>query len=76
MLEMKARRSGQGLVEYVLIIALVAIALVGIMVAFRDSIGGILDATTNDVVECATPGQGGDNPGHGGDAPGQCKKSG
>jgi pilus assembly protein Flp/PilA len=33
--------SGQGLVEYVLIIALVAIGLITIMIVFRDSIGGI-----------------------------------
>jgi pilus assembly protein Flp/PilA len=33
--------SGQGLVEYVLIIALVAIGLIAIMIVFRDSIGGI-----------------------------------
>jgi pilus assembly protein Flp/PilA len=33
--------SGQGLVEYVLIIALVAIGLITIMVIFRDAIGGI-----------------------------------
>jgi pilus assembly protein Flp/PilA len=33
--------SGQGLVEYVLIIALVAIGLIAIMLVFRNSIGGI-----------------------------------
>jgi Flp pilus assembly pilin Flp len=32
---------GQGLVEYVLIIALVAIGLILVMIAFRNSIGGI-----------------------------------
>lgn len=31
--------SGQGLVEYVLIIALVAVGLIAIMVLFRNSIG-------------------------------------
>jgi pilus assembly protein Flp/PilA len=36
-----ADESGQGLVEYVLIIALVAIGLIAIMVVFRDAIGGI-----------------------------------
>jgi pilus assembly protein Flp/PilA len=36
-----ADESGQGLVEYVLIIALVAIGLIGIMLIFRNSIGGI-----------------------------------
>jgi pilus assembly protein Flp/PilA len=33
--------SGQGLVEYVLIIALVAIGLIAIMLVFRNSIGNI-----------------------------------
>jgi len=33
--------SGQGLVEYVLIIALVAIGLIAIMLIFRNSIGNI-----------------------------------
>lgn len=36
--------SGQGLVEYVLIIALVAIGLIAVMIVFRNSIGGIFDA--------------------------------
>lgn len=38
-----ADESGQGLVEYVLIIALVAIGLIAVMVIFRDSIGRIFD---------------------------------
>lgn len=38
-----ADESGQGLVEYVLIIALVAIGLVAIMIVFRDSIGRIFE---------------------------------
>jgi pilus assembly protein Flp/PilA len=33
--------SGQGLVEYVLIIALVAIGLIAIMLFFRNSIGNV-----------------------------------
>lgn len=36
-----ADESGQGLVEYVLIIALVAIGLIAVMVAFRNSIGEV-----------------------------------
>jgi pilus assembly protein Flp/PilA len=36
-----ADEAGQGLVEYVLIIALVAIGLITVMVIFRNSIGGI-----------------------------------
>lgn len=35
--------SGQGLVEYVLIIALVAIGLIAIMYVFRDAIGNIFN---------------------------------
>lgn len=35
--------SGQGLAEYVLIIALVAIALTAVFVLFRNSIGGTVD---------------------------------
>jgi pilus assembly protein Flp/PilA len=35
--------SGQGLVEYVLIIALVAIGLIAVMLVFRNQIGGIFD---------------------------------
>jgi pilus assembly protein Flp/PilA len=35
--------SGQGLVEYVLIIALVAIGLIAVMIVFRDAIGRIFD---------------------------------
>jgi Flp pilus assembly pilin Flp len=33
--------AGQGLVEYVLLIALVAIGLIAIILLFRNSIGGI-----------------------------------
>jgi pilus assembly protein Flp/PilA len=39
--------SGQGLVEYVLIIALVAIGLVAIMLVFRNSIGNIFKTSAN-----------------------------
>jgi pilus assembly protein Flp/PilA len=39
--------SGQGLVEYVLIIALVAIGLVAIMLIFRNSIGNIFKTSAN-----------------------------
>lgn len=38
-----ADESGQGLVEYVLIIALVAIGLIAIMLVFRNSIGNIFN---------------------------------
>ena len=35
--------SGQGLTEYALIIALVAVALVAILVLFRNAIGSVFD---------------------------------
>jgi pilus assembly protein Flp/PilA len=38
--------SGQGLVEYVLIIALVAIGLIAIMLIFRNSIGDIFSTVS------------------------------
>lgn len=41
--------SGQGLVEYVLIIALVAIGLIAVMLVFRNSIGGIFDTISNEL---------------------------
>lgn len=39
--------SGQGLVEYALIIALVAIGLIAILVVFRNSIGRVFQTTAN-----------------------------
>lgn len=39
--------SGQGLVEYVLIIALVAIGLIAVMLVFRNSIGNIFDTISS-----------------------------
>ncbi len=39
--------SGQGLVEYVLIIALVAIGLTLVMLLFRNSIGNIFDVISD-----------------------------
>jgi len=35
--------SGQGLTEYVLIIALVAVALIAALIVFRNQIGGVFD---------------------------------
>jgi len=35
--------SGQGLTEYVLIIALVAVALIAALIIFRNQIGGVFD---------------------------------
>ena len=39
--------SGQGLVEYALIIALVAIGLIAILVLFRNSIGNVFNEGKN-----------------------------
>jgi Flp pilus assembly pilin Flp len=39
--------SGQGLVEYVLIIALVALGLIAIMIVFRNSIGNLFKTAGN-----------------------------
>ena len=39
--------SGQGLVEYVLIIALIAIGLIAIMVFFRNAIGTVFARASN-----------------------------
>ena len=39
--------SGQGLVEYALIIALVAIGLIAILVLFRNAIGNVFNSSKN-----------------------------
>lgn len=66
-------RSGQALIEYVLILALVAVTLATALILFRNAAASVLQPAT-DAVECASPGQGGTNPGYGeGTAPGQCK---
>lgn len=39
--------SGQGLTEYALIIALVAVALIAILVIFRDQIGSVFDRSAS-----------------------------
>ncbi len=39
--------SGQGLTEYALIIALVAVALIAVLVIFRDQIGGVFDRASS-----------------------------
>ena len=41
---MLSDEAGQGLTEYALIIALVAVALVAILVIFRNAIGGVFNA--------------------------------
>jgi len=46
--------SGQGLVEYVLIIALVAIGLVAVLILFRNRIGGVLNTVATDLSTAPT----------------------
>jgi len=41
--------SGQGLTEYALIIALVAVALIGVLIVFRNQIGGVFDRASNEL---------------------------
>jgi Flp pilus assembly pilin Flp len=48
--------SGQGLVEYVLIIALVAIGLIAVMLVFRNSIGGIFDVISDSLDDAPAAG--------------------
>jgi pilus assembly protein Flp/PilA len=54
--------SGQGLTEYVLIIALVAVGLILVLVAFRDQIGAIFDGVNEELeganIDQYTPGGG------------------
>lgn len=71
--------------EYVLIVALVAVALIGVLLLFRGSIVNDLFHPAQNRIESVTPGegrgssgpggtppgQGGENPGHGGTPPGR-----
>lgn len=41
--------SGQGLTEYVLIIALVAVGLIAVLTVFRNAIGGVFDSATTEL---------------------------
>lgn len=41
--------SGQGLTEYALIIALVAVGLILVLTAFRDTLGGVYNQATNEL---------------------------
>jgi pilus assembly protein Flp/PilA len=43
--------SGQGLIEYSLIVALVATALIAILVLFRNSVGNVLNGSKNELNE-------------------------
>jgi len=44
-----AREDGQGLVEYALILALVSIAVVGVLAALGTGIGNTLSSVVNDL---------------------------
>lgn len=55
-----------------MIVALVAVTLVGALLLFRDAVANQLGRSTAEVteaVECASPGHGGVNPGHDGGTP-------
>ena len=39
--------TGQGLTEYALIIALVAVALIAVLIIFRNQIGGVFDRASS-----------------------------
>lgn len=51
--------SGQGLVEYVLIIALVSIGLIAIMITFRNSIGDVFSSVATELDGAPANGYGG-----------------
>jgi pilus assembly protein Flp/PilA len=44
-----ADESGQGLIEYALIVALVATALIAILVLFRNSVGNAFNGSKNEL---------------------------
>ena len=44
-----ADESGQGLVEYALIVALVAVGLIAILVVFRNSVGNVFNTSRNEL---------------------------
>jgi pilus assembly protein Flp/PilA len=41
--------SGQGLIEYALIVAMVAVALIAILVLFRNSVGNVFNTSRNEL---------------------------
>jgi Flp pilus assembly pilin Flp len=46
-----ADESGQGLTEYILIIAAVAIFLIGVLVIFRDRIGDLFQDASDQLID-------------------------
>jgi Flp pilus assembly pilin Flp len=51
--------AGQGLVEYALMLALVAMGLIGVVLAFRNALGGALNTTSGAISVQAGSGYGG-----------------
>ena len=47
-------RSGQALVEYAILIALVAVALIGALILLRDAVGGAYAHTGNQIEQVTT----------------------
>ena len=47
--------SGQALVEYAILLALVAVALIGALILLRDAVGGVYGHTGNQIEQAATP---------------------
>ena len=48
-------RSGQALVEYAILIALVAVGLMGALILLRDAVGAVYAHTGNQIEQAATP---------------------
>jgi Flp pilus assembly pilin Flp len=66
-------RSGQALVEYVIITSLVALGLIAALLILQASTARGLSEKSETVEECASPGHGGANPGRDGGTPrGRC----
>jgi Flp pilus assembly pilin Flp len=63
---LRSNDSGQALVEYILLIALVAIGLTGILIVFRNAIGGAVVAVEQTLKDapngCKNPMPGVQNP--------------
>jgi Flp pilus assembly pilin Flp len=71
---MRQRRSGQALVEYTLLLALVAVGMLTTLVVYRDSVGPIFGKVTSTLFEVVRgdDGQvGGDDGSTGGDGAGR-----
>jgi Flp pilus assembly pilin Flp len=47
--------SGQGLVEYAILIAFVAVGLIGALILLRDAVGAVYAYTGNRIEQAATP---------------------